>query len=327
MSARWTSPRRSSAHVGGADRARAIGSQRAFHRMARWPWRGRRRPEHALRAVDRGTASIEDVTAAAGGPGRVCSSSTRPTSGTSGSRCRSGPSGRVPCAHADRRSPGGQQSGNANAFSEAGFHRLHAVPHARRLIEECGASRCSTARSGERARYHPRPQLGLGEGLKDSISMKLVLKGIVTREDAAWRSSTAWTNRRVESGWTRRRERRASIESLPEVIEAIAGRIPVLVDGGIRRGTDIFKALRSRKRSADRPAVHLGLASFGQPGVEAVLDILRRELVTACGRRAPRRGPDRRTSVMERGASPGPHLDYLPAECVKVSGGRGQRPI
>jgi 4-hydroxymandelate oxidase len=65
------------------------------------------------------------------------------------------------------------------------------------------------------------------------------------------------------------------------VVAACAGKIPVLIDGGIRRGTDIFKALALGATAVGigRPYAW-GLAGFGQPGVEAVLDILTRELVT-----------------------------------------------
>jgi isopentenyl diphosphate isomerase/L-lactate dehydrogenase-like FMN-dependent dehydrogenase len=68
---------------------------------------------------------------------------------------------------------------------------------------------------------------------------------------------------------------------LPEVIKAVSGKIPVLVDGGIRRGTDIFKALALGASAVGigRPEAW-GLAAFGQPGVEAILEILRRELRT-----------------------------------------------
>jgi isopentenyl diphosphate isomerase/L-lactate dehydrogenase-like FMN-dependent dehydrogenase len=68
---------------------------------------------------------------------------------------------------------------------------------------------------------------------------------------------------------------------LPEVLEGAAGKIPVLVDGGIRRGTDVFKALALGATAVGigRPYIW-GLASFGQAGVETVLEILRRELKT-----------------------------------------------
>ena len=72
---------------------------------------------------------------------------------------------------------------------------------------------------------------------------------------------------------------RPTIECLPEVVQGVSGRIPVIVDGGVRRGTDVYKALALGATAVGigRPYIW-GLASFGQPGVERVLDILRREL-------------------------------------------------
>jgi isopentenyl diphosphate isomerase/L-lactate dehydrogenase-like FMN-dependent dehydrogenase len=72
---------------------------------------------------------------------------------------------------------------------------------------------------------------------------------------------------------------RATIDRLPEVVEAVGGRIPVLVDSGFRRGSDIFKALALGANAVciGRPYLW-GLAAFGQPGVEMVLKILKAEL-------------------------------------------------
>jgi isopentenyl diphosphate isomerase/L-lactate dehydrogenase-like FMN-dependent dehydrogenase len=66
---------------------------------------------------------------------------------------------------------------------------------------------------------------------------------------------------------------------LPEVVLGVGDRVPVLVDGGFRRGTDVFKALALGATAVciGRPYMW-GLAAFGQRGVEAVLEILRREL-------------------------------------------------
>jgi 4-hydroxymandelate oxidase len=76
-------------------------------------------------------------------------------------------------------------------------------------------------------------------------------------------------------------EYRPAIECLPEVLDGAAGKITVIVDGGIRRGTDAFKALALGAAAVGigRPYIW-GLGAFGQPGVEAVLEILRRELQT-----------------------------------------------
>lgn len=116
--------------------------------------------------------------------------------------------------------------------------------------------------------------------LKDVTQMKLVLKGIVTREDAEIALSHGADGILVSNHGGRAEETlRPSIECLPEVVAAVRGRVPVLVDGGVRRGTDIFKALALGATGVGfgRPQAW-GLAAFGQSGVEAVLTILRREL-------------------------------------------------
>jgi isopentenyl diphosphate isomerase/L-lactate dehydrogenase-like FMN-dependent dehydrogenase len=118
--------------------------------------------------------------------------------------------------------------------------------------------------------------------LKDTTTMKLVLKGIVTREDAQLAVEHGVDGIIVSNHGGRAEETlRSTIECVPEVLEGSGRKIPVLVDGGFRRGTDIFKALALGATAVGigRPYVW-GLASFGQPGVEAVLSILRRELQT-----------------------------------------------
>ena len=73
--------------------------------------------------------------------------------------------------------------------------------------------------------------------------------------------------------------RRSTIDALPEIVEAVNGRIPNLVDSGFRRGSDIVKALCMGATAVcvGRPYIW-GLGAFGQPGVERVLELLRIEL-------------------------------------------------
>ncbi|SEE28603.1 L-lactate dehydrogenase (cytochrome)/(S)-mandelate dehydrogenase [Rhizobiales bacterium GAS188] len=76
----------------------------------------------------------------------------------------------------------------------------------------------------------------------------------------------------------------ASIEALPRVVEAVSGRIPVLVDGGIRRGADVVAALALGAKACLIGRPHLwGLSVAGEAGVTAVLDIFRREIDRAMG--------------------------------------------
>ncbi|MGH9349433.1 MAG: alpha-hydroxy acid oxidase [Vicinamibacterales bacterium] len=116
--------------------------------------------------------------------------------------------------------------------------------------------------------------------LKDATSMKVLLKGIVTREDAELAIEHGADGVVVSNHGGRAEESlRPTIECLPEVAAGISGRVPILIDGGVRRGTDIFKALAlgATAVGVGRPYIW-GLAAFGQDGVAAVLDILRREL-------------------------------------------------
>ncbi|HEX5217204.1 MAG TPA: alpha-hydroxy acid oxidase [Vicinamibacterales bacterium] len=116
--------------------------------------------------------------------------------------------------------------------------------------------------------------------LKDATSMKVIIKGIVTREDAELAVEHGVNGLFVSNhGGRAENSQRATIECLPEVAAGVRGRVPIVLDGGVRRGTDIFKALALGATAVGigRPYIW-GLGAFGQEGVETVLGLLRREL-------------------------------------------------
>jgi len=111
-------------------------------------------------------------------------------------------------------------------------------------------------------------------------SMKVLIKGVETGEDARLAREHGADGILVSNHGGRATETlRPTIETVPEVVDAVNNQIPVLVDGGVRRGSDAFKALAYGARAVGigRPYTW-GLASFGQEGVERVLDILNAEL-------------------------------------------------
>jgi len=140
--------------------------------------------------------------------------------------------------------------------------------------------------------------------VRDLTKLKLVLKGIVTREDAALAVKHGIDGVIVSNhGGHEDASGRGTIESLPEVLEGAAGKIPVLIDSGFRGGADVFKALALGATAVGIGRPHIwGLSSFGQEGVETVVALLRRELqVMMAQSGAASVGQIRRDSLVTRG--------------------------
>jgi isopentenyl diphosphate isomerase/L-lactate dehydrogenase-like FMN-dependent dehydrogenase len=121
--------------------------------------------------------------------------------------------------------------------------------------------------------------------LKGACSLPVILKGILTSEDARLAVERGVDAVIVSNHGARQLDSvLPTIEALPSVVEAVQGKIPVLMDGGIRRGTDVLKALALGAKAVliGRPYVW-GLAAFGQVGVQRVVELLRAELVLSMG--------------------------------------------
>jgi 4-hydroxymandelate oxidase len=116
--------------------------------------------------------------------------------------------------------------------------------------------------------------------LKDTTSMKLLVKGICAREDGElameYGADGVWISNhggRVENSGL------STVECVQTMVAGVAGRGPVIVDSGFRRGEDIFKALALGATAVGIGQPYIwGLASFGQAGVERIIEILRDEL-------------------------------------------------
>lgn len=119
--------------------------------------------------------------------------------------------------------------------------------------------------------------------LRSLTSLPIILKGILTAEDAALAVKHRVDGIIVSNHGGRQLDSvPATIEALPEVVEAVDGQCEIYLDGGIRRGTDVLKALALGARAVlvGRPILW-GLAANGAEGVCHVLEILRTELELA----------------------------------------------
>jgi isopentenyl diphosphate isomerase/L-lactate dehydrogenase-like FMN-dependent dehydrogenase len=127
--------------------------------------------------------------------------------------------------------------------------------------------------------------------MRDVTKMKIVLKGIVASEDAELSVKNGIDGILLSNHGGRGEDNGCStIDALPEILVAVNGQIPVFIDGGFRRGTDVVKALAlgAKAIGVGRPYLW-GLGAFGEEGVERVLEIMRTETRVAmqqCGVKA-----------------------------------------
>jgi len=132
---------------------------------------------------------------------------------------------------------------------------------------------------------NPAMDWAFADRIRQAWKGKFLIKGIDTREDARLCIEHGMDGIVVSNHGGRGTETaRASIEALPEVVAEVGGKVPVFIDGGIRRGTDAFKALALGATAVGigRPYIW-GLGAFGQAGVDRVLEILQAELKLAMG--------------------------------------------
>ena len=156
------------------------------------------------------------------------------------------------------------------------------------------------------SRPSPTPTWETFKELRSLTKLPIVLKGILTKEDAQ-RCVAAGANGIIVSSHGARQLDHVggTIEALPEVVEGANGKIPVMIDGGFRRGTDILKALAlgAKAVAVARPYLY-GLSAFGQKGVERVIELLRTELALDMGLAGvPNLGAIDRSLVRIRGGS------------------------
>jgi 4-hydroxymandelate oxidase len=142
-----------------------------------------------------------------------------------------------------------------------------------------------TAGDIPQARPFPTPTWDTLQQLREVSKIPVVVKGVMTAEDTERAVKHGLSGVIVSNHGGRQLDQvGATIEALPECVAAANGKIPVLVDGGFRRGTDMFKALALGASAVGIGRPYLwGLAAFGQPGVVRIVEILGAELAAVMG--------------------------------------------
>ena len=134
-------------------------------------------------------------------------------------------------------------------------------------------------------RPFPTPTWDTLQRLREVSSLPVIIKGVMTSEDTAKAVKYGLSGVIVSNHGARQLDHTGgTIEALPECVHAAGGKIPVLVDGGFRRGTDIFKALALGATAVGVGRPYLwGMTAFGHRGVARVMDILKAELAADMG--------------------------------------------
>ncbi|CAO2824680.1 unnamed protein product [Amaranthus hypochondriacus] len=116
--------------------------------------------------------------------------------------------------------------------------------------------------------------------LKSITKLPILIKGVLTHEDATRAAEAGVAGIIVSNHGARQLDYApATISVLEEVVHAVGRRIPIFLDGGVRRGTDVFKALALGAQAVliGRPVIY-GLAAKGENGVKQVISMLKDEL-------------------------------------------------
>ena len=257
-----------------------VGSQRAFHADGEIAVaRGAKAGKHLFVLATPGTASVEDVNAAGGEPVWFQLYQRNDWNETRQMIKRAEAAG---C--------------RALVFTIdllGGSNRLTSRRAERRDTGSCGLCHVGWPKRDDSRKpmlagitpAPPAPEVGpptwdFVKRLKDTTPMKLLLKGIVTREDAElalqYGADGVWVS---NHGGRAENSLRSTIECVPDVAAGVQRRVPLIVDSGFRRGTDIFKAIALGATAVGIGRPYLwGLAAFGQEGVDVVLRLLDREL-------------------------------------------------
>jgi isopentenyl diphosphate isomerase/L-lactate dehydrogenase-like FMN-dependent dehydrogenase len=129
----------------------------------------------------------------------------------------------------------------------------------------------------------------LFDELRPMVKVPMAIKGVLTPEDARLAIEHGLDAVYVSNHGGRALDYSPStLEVLPEIVDAVAGRVPVLFDSGVRRGADVLKALALGAKAVCLGRIpRWGLAAYGAPGVQRIIEIMQAELaqaMAACGR-------------------------------------------